>query len=1193
MAPLPAFHLTMESPVSPQLMTSIQSPGKTGVAANSKSAASGSSTEIFPPEPPPLNLEVADVSLRVRVAEKEAASVDGCSLGSSGSPLLHQLLEVLPLRSKTMGNRNSSALFPLPTSRDLLMTVRGVDTADMCTWMICVCMSLNSVWGDELHSNCEPNQGQIECLELLALDVRRLCELDVKIESLPWTDFFRIRGVDYRGEEVKVARRFQWENIRGALPAEVGAIPLSDVCTHGSKFYVEHFDLYLKPQAEWGDIPTPRVMVSDEHWGAVCTGLVQAGVCVLLEESEVFHVGSQPLLNGLFGVPKDEVDSHGFEVFRLIMNLVPLNQLCRPMAGDVDTLPSWGMMSPFFLQPGENLLISSEDVKCFFYTLEVPSCWIKYLAFNKEVPASVLPPGSGNGKHYLASRVLPMGFLNSVSLAQHVHRNIVSLSSYDDAGANQPEQELRKDQPFTVSNPNWRVYLDNYDLLERVEATGMVSLEGEVAPGVLCLRQEYQRWNMPRNEKKAVQRSSCCEMQGALVDGVAGLARPRGTKLAKYMFLAFTLAQQQVATVKEWQVVCGGLVYFSMFRRPLLGCLNRVWSHIESYSSSCAKTLPTPDDCRLELLRFLGLVPLARLDFRLDMDPAVSCSDASTSGGGICVSSKLSALGSVVAQGDLRGEFAEAQTGDMVLTIGLFDGIAALRVAMELQGVAGGGHISVEQHEPASRVVEANWPGTIHVSKVEQVDREMVTQWALKFSQATVVVIGAGPPCQGVSGLNCDRRGALNDQRSSLFSHVPRIRRLVQEAFAWCVVHSLMESVASMDQQDQDVMSSGFGTQPIRCDAGSMTWCRRPRLYWLSWPLQAGDGAECTLTERGLEEWCLTSDQPITPFIAPGWTKVDCTESFPTFTTSRPSHRPGRKPAGIQQCTEEELRRWHEDLHRFPPYQYRTQNCLKNRSSQLRIPNVNERELLLGFPLNYTTSCFPKGERKGDAWSDCRLTLLGNSWSVPVVAWLLNQLLSTLGLCPKLNPSQIMNDIAPGNSHTVQGRLLRLPLHRPEPQSSDALQLARKLGNLVSLKGEDLMLQASHSQQVKFQRLRASVPAKLWRWKIVSGWQWRSRDEHINALELRAILTAMKWRFEHQRHFNRRIIHLTDSLVCLHCLTRGRSSSRKLRRTMSRINALLLVSNTQVLWGYVSTDSNPADKPSRWGRRVRTRFRNG
>ena len=213
--------------------------------------------------------------------------------------------------------------------------------------------------------------------------------------------------------------------------------------------------------------------------GGNSVGLVKSGICVFLERSEVFDTGSGPLLNGLFGVSKEDWTAEGTEICRLIMNLIPLNQLCQPLTGDVDTLPSWGMMNPYFLQPDENLLISSEDVKCFFYTMRVPECWVKFLAFNKVVPDSVLPEELKGRVVYLASRVLPMGFLNSVSIAQNVHRNLVRWSSNDKEGTNLEWQELRKDKSFPATPHCWRVYLDNYDLLERVSATGMVELKGK------------------------------------------------------------------------------------------------------------------------------------------------------------------------------------------------------------------------------------------------------------------------------------------------------------------------------------------------------------------------------------------------------------------------------------------------------------------------------------------------------------------------------------------------------------------------------------------------------------------------------------------------------------------------------------------------------------------------------------------
>ena len=246
----------------------------------------------------------------------------------------------------------------------------------------------------------------------------------------------------------------------------------------------------------------------------------------------------------------------------------------------------------------------------------------------------------------------------------------------------------------------------------------------------------------------------------------------------------------------------------------------------------------------------------------------------------------------------------------------------------------------------------------------------------------------------------------------------------------------------------------------------------------------------------------------------------------------------------------------------------------------------------MGFPFNYTAPCAGKADRKASDYNDTRLTLLGNTWCVCVVAWLLNQLLHPLGLAPELSPQRIVELCGPGAAESVQGRLVRLPLRKAAPLVGSAYHLAFKLGNLISLKGEDILLSTPTTQLVRFHRLRASVPSRLWKWKIIAGWTWVRGKEHINSLELRAILNTVRWRLEHQGHTQRRMIHLTDSLVCLHALTRGRTSSRKLRSTMARISALLLCSNSQFIWGYVHTDSNPADKPSRWRRRVRTRFRN-
>eukprot|EP00435_Cladocopium_sp_Y103_P024846 s916_g6.t1 len=186
-----------------------------------------------------------------------------------------------------------------------------------------------------------------------------------------------------------------------------------------------------------------------------------------------------------------------------------------------------------------------------------------------------------------------------------------------------------------------------------------------------------------------------------------------------------------------------------------------------------------------------------------------------------------------------------------------------------------------------------------------------------------------------------------------------------------------------------------------------------------------------------------------------------------------------------------------------------------------------------------------------------------------------------MDLADEVTPQQIMDRLDPSKTMDVRSRLLRqslIPVGGPMKLNPKG-QLETLLSRLVSTKGEDILLNSSTDQLHSFQRLRQTVPARLWRWKIISGWRWAHGREHINALELRALEATIRWRVERRGDFQCRFVHLTDSLVSLHTVSRGRSSSRKLRRSVCRLNAVLLASGVAPVWGYVHTDSNPADKP--------------
>ena len=163
---------------------------------------------------------------------------------------------------------------------------------------------------------------------------------------------------------------------------------------------------------------------------------------------------------------------------RIIMNMIPVNNVCRGIEGDISTLPSWAGMTPLHLQPHEQLLVSSEDVRAFFYIFKVPSSWHRFLAFNRPLPPELA--GGRPGRWYPYSAVLPMGFKNSVSLAQAVHRFVVNRALYNVPGQG-GQNEVRKDRPFPRANPIHRIYLDNFDELEKVSKDMASLITGKVS----------------------------------------------------------------------------------------------------------------------------------------------------------------------------------------------------------------------------------------------------------------------------------------------------------------------------------------------------------------------------------------------------------------------------------------------------------------------------------------------------------------------------------------------------------------------------------------------------------------------------------------------------------------------------------------------------------------------------------------
>jgi hypothetical protein len=99
-------------------------------------------------------------------------------------------------------------------------------------------------------------------------------------------------------------------------------------------------------------------------------------------------------------------------------------------------------------------------------------------------------------------------------------------------------------------------------------------------------------------------------------------------------------------------------------------------------------------------------------------------------------------------------------------------------------------------------------------------------------------------------------------------------------------------------------------------------------------------------------------------------------------------------------------------------------------------------------------------------------------------------------------------------------------------------------------------------------------------WSTIISFPWRNR-EHINALELRAVILAFRWILSHPSSACKRVMIIIDSAVVYFVLRKGRSSSSHLLAVYRRLSSLMLASGLSVTPIWVPSAANPADAPSR------------
>ena len=148
----------------------------------------------------------------------------------------------------------------------------------------------------------------------------------------------------------------------------------------------------------------------------------------------------------------------------------------------------------------------------------------------------------------------------------------------------------------------------------------------------------------------------------------------------------------------------------------------------------------------------------------------------------------------------------------------LFDGMSCGQIALERAGISVANYYAAEIDKHAIKVTQANYPDTIQLGDVRDVKGSDLPKIDL--------LIG-GSPCQGFSFAG--KQLNFDDPRSKLFFEYVRLLKEIKPKYF------LMENVR-MKKSSQDIISEHLGVEAININSNLVSAQNRNRYYWTNIP---------------------------------------------------------------------------------------------------------------------------------------------------------------------------------------------------------------------------------------------------------------------------------------------------------------------------------------------------------------------
>ena len=193
-------------------------------------------------------------------------------------------------------------------------------------------------------------------------------------------------------------------------------------------------------------------------------GLYRHGILSFLGDHELLRDSEgQPLVNGMFGVPKADPAGEHFDLdtclLRLIINLVPSNEIQHVLQGEIKSLPLFSQWLLLELLGREYLVISSEDMHAAFYLFGLPREWWKLFVLAEPIsPELAKELGLPAGQRWPCVIVVPMGWASASGLMEHLHNQLIRFARLKVPAAQHPPWLARATQAapnFELRWPAW------------------------------------------------------------------------------------------------------------------------------------------------------------------------------------------------------------------------------------------------------------------------------------------------------------------------------------------------------------------------------------------------------------------------------------------------------------------------------------------------------------------------------------------------------------------------------------------------------------------------------------------------------------------------------------------------------------------------------------------------------------------